>query len=209
MFRYTTSLAPAGTFTVALPDGLYSLDALASYLSTQFQNNGHPPNVVSFSGSDATQSAVLTFSTAGDSIDFTVAGSVGPLLGWPAPGVVVVAPVNDYSAFSPQPAAFNRVNSYIIRSDLVTGGIQLNGSSRSIVAAVPINVRPGSQINFAPAEPSFFDASELIGNPRQALSFELLDQSLRPTPTAGEFWSVTLILKYGVLLSSLPVPMRP
>ena len=64
------------------------------------------------------------------------------------------------------------------------------------------------QINFQPSQVQFFDASELIGRPKQFVRLSLVDQDLRPTPTAGDYWTVTLLIKYSVLLSSMAVPLR-
>lgn len=50
-FRYTTSLAPAGTYDINFPTGLYS---------TQFVNNGHPANLFTLSGAAATGLAYIT-----------------------------------------------------------------------------------------------------------------------------------------------------
>lgn len=208
-FTYTTAQAPAGTYTIPIPDGLYSLDDLGALLSREFVNVGHPSDLVLLAGDGSTQRSVVTIGSAGDSIDFTAPNTVGPLLGWPAPGAVVVAAVDGYSEASPSEAAFNRVNSYVLRSTLFNGGISLNGDSLGILAAVPINVPPGSQIVYQPASPRWFDASELIGSPRQQIELSLLDQGLRPTPTAGEYWTVTIQIRWNILLSSKPVPMRP
>lgn len=208
-FEYTTSVAPAGTYNVVLPEGLYSLNAINSFLTGAFVNNGHPTNLFSFGAFEATQTVSLTISTAGDSVDFSIANSVGKILGWPAPGPVIVAPVASYIAYAPESATLNRVNSYVITSTFTQTGIDVNGSSVGAIAQVPITARPGRQINYAPPVLQYFPADDLIGNPRQNISFSLLDQNLRPTPTEGEYWSVAILVRWNILLSSKPVPMRP
>ena len=54
VWRYTTSTTPAGTYTVSVPEGLYSLTALNAYLSNAFVNNSHSPNLFVLTGDDAT-----------------------------------------------------------------------------------------------------------------------------------------------------------
>lgn len=206
IFEYTTSEAPAGTISLAIPQGLYSLAGLNSYLSSQFVNVGHPANLITISGDDATQKTILTFLTSGDSVDFTVPNSVREILGFNS--AVVTAPSNNYNFYSDEPGNFNRVNSYIIKSNLVTGGIQLNSSAQGIIATVPIDVKPGSQITYQPNVVTFFNANELIGTSKNALRFQLLDQDLRPAPTAGEDWSVTVLVKTTTLLSMGTLPLR-
>lgn len=209
IFRYTTADAPAGTYTIVIPTGLYSLDALGAFLSSQFVNNGHDPSLYTLSGDQATQSSVVTFLNAGDSVDFSVASSVSVILGWPAPGPVIVAPVAGFNAYSPENATLNRTNSFAIVSDIVSTGIQQNGDNAGIMVSVPITSPPGSQINFIPPVINWFPAEELIGKSRQNATFYLTDQAGRPTPTLGETWQLTMVLQWQVLLSSMSVPLRP
>ena len=191
--------------TIIFPDGLYSLSGLNSYLSTQFANLGLSSNLLSVGGDDATQRAIITFVNAGDQVDFTVANSVREILGFNAR--LVVATIAGFNAFSDEPANFNRVNSYLIRSNLVSQGIPVNSIGQGIIAQVPINVSPGSQIHYQPLNPIPVDAGELVGMGRNVFTFSLVDQNLRPTPTAGETWDFVLVLTYYVLLTTEKVPM--
>ena len=68
IFEYTTTAAPAGTYTITMPEGLYSLTGFNAYLSSQFVNTGLPANLIAVSGHDATQKSIITFLTSGDSI---------------------------------------------------------------------------------------------------------------------------------------------
>lgn len=207
VFNFTTSVAPAGTYNLVIPDGLYSVAALNSYLSSQFVNLGLPANLVAISGNTATQKSIVTILTSGDSIDFSVANTVGSLLGFNA--AVITAPSANYSFFSDNTAAFNRVNSYTLSSNLVLGGIPVNSESRGIIATVPINVAPGSQITYNPQNVVWFNASDLIGSQRSNMKFSLLDQDLRVAPTGGNTYSFVLVIKYHLLLSSGVLPLKP
>src|SRR2546421_11441483 len=83
----TSFVAPAGTYDITLPTGLYSLSAIASYLSSQFVNNGHPANLFSFGGQGATGLAFVSILTLGDTAHFEQAGTIGSLLGFPAAAI--------------------------------------------------------------------------------------------------------------------------
>ena len=64
-FKFTTSAAAApGTYTITFPEGLYSLEAIGSYLSAQFVNLSLPANLFTLSGNDSTSQTVITFSIA-------------------------------------------------------------------------------------------------------------------------------------------------
>lgn len=206
-FRFTTTSAPAGTYTIVIPDGLYSVAGLNSYLSNQFVNLTLPANLITIGGNTATQKSIVTFLTNGDSIDFTLANSVNTVLGFAA--AVITAPSANYSFFSTNTASFNRVNSYIIASNLVSAGIPVNNTSRGVIATVPISVVPGSQINYSPQNVVWFDANDMIGTQRTNLDFSLLDQDLRATPTGGNTYSFTVMIKYHMYIGSGTLPLKP
>ena len=87
-FQYTTSTAPAGTYNVTLPTGLYSLAAISSYMSSQFVNNRHAANLFSFSRQVATRLATITTLTLGDTAHFEQVGTIGSILGFPSAAIV-------------------------------------------------------------------------------------------------------------------------
>src|SRR2546421_12984891 len=84
----TSFVAPAGTYDITLPTGLYSLAAIASYLSSQFVNNGHPANLFSFGGQGATGLAYVAILTSGDTVHFEEVGSIGSILGFPSAAII-------------------------------------------------------------------------------------------------------------------------
>ena len=195
--RFTTTTAPIGTYTFTVPNGLYSIEGLNSYLSSQFVNLTLPPNLITISGDSATQKSIVTFLTSGNSIDFTVANSIREILGFNS--VVITAPSANFSFFSDSFASFNRVNSFIIQSNLVSEGIPVNNQSRGIIGSVPIDKPPGSQITYSPQNVIWFNARDLIGKRKINMTFSLLDQNLRPVATP-ENWSLTLKIEDTILL---------
>ena len=58
VFNYTTG---GVNYNIVIPDGLYSLSGLNSYLQTQFVNSGLAANLITITGDDATQRVILTF----------------------------------------------------------------------------------------------------------------------------------------------------
>ena len=74
-FTFTTTAAPAGTYTFVIPDDLYSVDGLSSYLASQFVNLTSPSKLITISGENATQKSIVTFLTSGDSVNFTIAAN--------------------------------------------------------------------------------------------------------------------------------------
>ena len=193
-----------------IPDGLYSLTDLNTTISRLLANAGLASNLFILSGDQSTQKTVITYSVSGVRIDFTNPDSIRTVLGFDAR----LSPVGGVSAagqsdFSDNTAVFNRINSFFVRSSMVNNGLPLNNVGSGIIAAIPITAAPGSQINYAPTIPIAVDASNLVGNALQFISFDLLDQELRFVNTVGEDWSITLAIKYKILLTIESLPMIP
>ena len=193
-----------------IPDGLYSLTDLNTTISRLLANTGLPSNLFSLSGDQSTQKTVLTYTLAGVRVDFTHPNSIRTVLGFdarlsPAEGNSTAG----QSDFSDNTAIFNRINSFFVRSSMVNNGLPLNNVGSGIIAAVPITAKPGDQINYAPTIPIAVDANNLPGETLQFISFDLLDQDLRYVNTVGEDWSVTLSIKYKILLTTENLPMIP
>ena len=140
IFRFQTGLI---LYDLILPDGLYSLSGLNAYLGTQFVDLGFPSDLITISGDDSTQKTILTFLLANDQVDFTVANSIRLILGFNSRLAPLVGQSAGYNEFSDSTANFNRVNSYLIQSNLVSQGLNVNNRGAGIIASVPITVVPG------------------------------------------------------------------
>lgn len=208
-FTFTTTAAPAGTYSVTIPDGLYSLSGLNAFLSTAFSNLGLPSNLILLGGDDATQKTILTFLTAGDQVDFTTLTSVRDVLGFSSRNAPSSPEASGWNEFSDTTANFNRVNSYNISTDLINEGIPFNNKSVGIISKVPITSSPGSLINYEPNNILWVNADELIGQKKLNFRFNLLDDSLRVAPTPGEIWSFTITIEYEMLMTKEHVPLMP
>ena len=208
-FRFTTSSAPAGTYTITFPNGLYSLEGLNSALSNLIVNLGLPANLFILSGNDATQSTVISFFNALDSVDFTIPNSLRFILGFDS--LVYTAPTANYNLFSPNPAQFNADVSYLISSDLTPVGIPVNNQSNGVLANIPIplGTAPGSQIIYQPPNLVWSDANALIGAPKQFIRFRLTNQNLVPIDTVGETYQLTVVLRWQILISNEVLPLKP
>ena len=197
----------AVTYNITIPDGLYSLDNLNSYLSIQYVNEGFASNLIVLTGNDSTQQTVATFTDTNLQIDFNIADSVAPVLGFNYTLVPLVIQAAGYSEFSPNIAAFNTINSFYIQCSIVSGGLPINNKSSSIIAAIPITASPGNLIVYTPNIPVEINAQEIIGKQTSTLNIRLLDDSLRPAPTNGEYFSFIMHIHYSVLLTDKKIPL--
>ena len=210
IFKFTTNdTGNPGTHTINISEGLYSLALLHNYLSLQFENLGLPKDLILISGDDSSQKTVLEFKVAGDQVDFTVPNSIRNILGFNSRLSPLTPQAANYNDYSDTSAEFNRNNSYLIKSNIVSYGIPVNNIAPNIISQIPINVSPGSQINYQPQNVLWVDGSELIGNSRLNLDFELVNQSLQAAPTSGDIWSFVLSIRYGLLLTNQSLPLNP
>ena len=178
--------------TMTIEDGQYSIELLQAAVSRWLSTQGLTSTRIGLSGDFATQKVNITFEDAGDTIDFTVANSVNGILGFDArvvQGSEIVAPGDTT-------AGFNRINSFLIQSDLISGGIPVNNDSNGILANVQIDQPPGSQVNYAPRHPTKCDCTELVGQYKNAFVIRLRDQLLRPVDTNEYDFTCLLVFKY-------------
>lgn len=194
--------------TILIPDGLYSLENLNSIISKEFLSQGFDPSLINLSGDYSTQKVVMTFSDTNIQVNFNVANSIRTVLGFNAGLVPAVIQPANYFVYGNTEAAFNTINNFYIKSSLANEGLAINSVSFNIIGNIPIPPNSaGRLINYAPTITTKVDTNELIGKSTSNFSFQLLDDSLRPAPTVGEFYSFTLRITYDILVTSLDVPM--
>ena len=188
---------------ITIADGQYSLSSINQTLSSEFQNRGQSANLISFAGNDATQRCIAIFAKDIQA-NFGVTNSIGSILGFPAiMGLVppIKPAVDGYSVEGTVEASLNRVNSYLITSNICPTGIPINNSGLNVIAQIPISSRPGSQILYSPYIPTKVDINILRGHRKNNVTFNLVDQAGRPTPTMGETWGILLTIRTNILLS--------
>jgi hypothetical protein len=196
-------------YDVEFPDGLYGIDEMNMYLSIYFgQRNGLPNDLFEIEENKATQKASIKFNHVGVTVDFSKPNSITDITGWYTThdeisdtftsSEVITSTTVGESFIAPNEARFNRVVNYYIVSNLLSDGIPINNKSSGVICEVPIDVVVGSLINFVPRNPLRVDCSDLIGQSKQLLSFGLVDQLGREVSTAGEEFSLAIVIRYHV-----------
>ena len=182
-------------YIIPIADGLYGVSELNALFVAFFTNNALPTDLFEMTANDSTQKVIFTFNYENIIIDFTQVDSCRDVLGFNSQIFGPFTPTPNIQS-APNEASFNRVVSYYIKSTLLSGGIPQNTTSNGIIAEVPITSPVGSLINYSPFNPIKADATELIGNTKQTFQFTLVDQLERDVSTAGEEWSLTIVLTY-------------
>jgi hypothetical protein len=184
--------------TIEIPDGLYSLDGLNTFLARELVSLDLPSNLITMASDDSTQKVVLTFNQVNTWLDFTQPDTARDVLGFNSRLVPNIPEGAGYSEVADSVAKFNRTDSFLISGDLVSNGIPVNNVSKGILGEVLITAKPGSQINYTPYLPLSVNATELIGKAKNFFTFSLTDQLSRSVDTLGERFSFTIVISYWV-----------
>ena len=193
-------------YTVWIPEGLYSGDTIASAIENVIDKRNIPNaptgNWFTISGDEALNKMTIRFNQS--AIDHGVVfnwstSSISEILGFTndsKAGDLYVHPAQEVPKF-------NKINYYLIQSNMVHNGLSIGGSYQNIMAKVLIDVSPNSQILYRPSNPAIFNNDELAGTNRRSFRFSLLDDSLKPVNTRGEYWSGHIRITYQVPSHSL------
>ena len=188
------------TYVITLPQGLYDLAQINSTIEYMLRDAGGkyaPTPMISFTANEASSKVELHVNYGGVQVDFSAARTIGQLLGFTS------ATYGDYAAppetvLAPNIAQLNTVDYFLIHSDLTGTGIRVNNKYSQTIAQVLIDQSPGSQIISEPNHPPKVACPHLIGSDRTHMRFWITDQSNEPINTAGENWSLRIVIKYSV-----------
>ena len=172
------------------------IPSITSSSPTLIKSSELPANLFVISGVAATGQQLISYLLAGDSVDFSIGGSIRTILGFDSG--VYTSTIVGQTFYSQSVASFNRKNSYLILSDIVSGGISLNNITPNIIASIPINVPPGSQIEYQPFNITEVDANSLRNLSKSNISFSLVNQDLKATTTHGEIYTLLVRIKYTI-----------
>ena len=197
----------AGTelFTVKIAEGLYGVEELNASILLKLEalgartldGVGNYLPLISLSGDNATQKIILRFNYTNVYVDFSLPTTFREIIGFDALqyGAYAGAPL---SILAPNVAAFDRVNYYLIHSNLVSKGIRFNNQFNQTIGRVLIDVPPNKEIVSAPFNPPKSHADNLSGSSLRLLRFWLTDDKQRYVNTRGESfpWTAEITITY-------------
>ncbi len=201
-----------GTHTVTIPDGLYDIDILYDTLALLFDNleTNRPTfpfkDMFDIEGNEATNRIYIIFKNTASSANPEILwaqSTIDDFLGFtdtsPTQPVNPSSPSHDYSIVAENPARFNAYNSFVIKSDIVNTGIQINDSFNGTIAQIQITSNPGEIQNFRATEPNIFSlCNNLIGmnSAKYTLTFELVSETGLALDTRGEYYDFVIMLSW-------------
>ena len=183
VFRYNN-----GTVwkSLTLRTGSYEIEQLNAEISRLMKNNSDYDTVndVPYINIDANVSRLTSIITLTNNyqVDFTVANSIGPLLGF---GSVILT--NAYNE-SPNPVNIITVNSILVNCN-VTRSFYLNGQQSNSIYSVPINVSPGYRLI---SHPNTLQYHKIVLDRLEGIRVWLTDDTGKPLNLRGELVTIRL-----------------
>ena len=187
----------AVNYMITLPDGLYALSDLNNALDREITSATGVAGLINLEADNATQKVSITLNVATIQIDFTQNDTFRDILGFNSQLIPDPNPsVGSYTMLGNNVASFNSIEYFVLHSDIVPQGIRQNNSFTQVIAKIPINVSPGSQIVFTPFNPPKVPAHNLRGSTIDRIRFWLTDQNNNLVNTNTETYSCRLNIKY-------------
>lgn len=188
----------AVNFDVSLPTGLYTLGDLNEALTREVDNLGGDGSVFNLSADEPTEKVnIFLDGTVADpvQIDFTIANSIRTILGFDSQLVPLVATTVPFNQLGDTEANFNQINSVLIHTDLIDGGVRNGPNYDSIVGQVFLTTQPNFQQITMPTSLQWTPANSLLGQSRSQARFWITDEKNVRLNTRSEFWDVNLIIR--------------
>lgn len=200
-----------GKHTAFLQDGLYDIDSIYDAFSLAFDNlesnRPHFPfkDYFLFGGQDSINRMYIQFKTNTVQSNAQILwneSTITEMLGFTPSSPTQPEPSNqnhEHSLFAPNAPKFNAYNSFVIHSDLVSEGIQLNNTFDNIIGQIQITTEPGTIETFRAVSPNPFAlCNNLIGtqNARYRATFRLTSETGQPLDTMGEHYDITVLISW-------------
>jgi len=146
IFKYSIDSGATWT-TITLTPGSYEIDTINSEINRLMTINGDTG--ITISANTITLGSVVDIKPAGKRVDFTVANSLAPLLGF---NYVILTAGNNVS---PNPADIITINQILVNCDIISNSY-LNNSPFPAIYSFPINVNTGERFTEQPNNIVYF-----------------------------------------------------
>lgn len=191
---------------LVIPDGLYSIDGLDTTISRLLQATPNPSNPaiyftgkeINFFGDKPTQRVFVElapeFGLVGGPPSILTPNNLAQTLGFD------VSPATGFGGThgAQNIATLNKLNSYVIHTNLVHGGIAVNNIHDNILTEIQLTAAPGDLLAYRPYIPYVIDGTHLKSGPIDLIEFRLTNELGEAVDTAGEDWSFSVVVKYKV-----------
>ncbi|MDH3324119.1 MAG: hypothetical protein OEL89_00610 [Candidatus Peregrinibacteria bacterium] len=189
---------PSGTasYTITLPQGIYDVYSLNDEVNRQIVDAGGESDLINISPNFSSNRTIVYSPYTNVTVDFTGANACYGILGFLVTDTL--GPETTYPTYytATNKPEFNNVEYLLLNSDLISSGINYNGTNSQILAKIIPNATIGSQIQYQPLNPIKISADDLAGMRRDRVRFYITDQGGNSVSTS-ESWSATIKIEYN------------
>lgn len=196
--------------SIDFPVGLYGLSSLNVVIARHLGNHAELGRYdISFSGDESTGRVAihLRLNTHGAGLsegEFNISkltvmqtsSLLRSYLGYTVEQDLSIEGVPDFEYIGDRAASLNTLKSILVDCQQCTGSV-LNGRSTGVLANIPLNVAPGSQVQYQPRHSAKVSSNQLSNSEVNELRISLHDQDMRPLNMGGETWEVALRITSG------------
>jgi len=199
--RIQTTTPAVGPTIISFPQGLYTVADLNDQTDKLLRQSGFDGDAIIWDEEGSTSKVKMTQKTIGTTVDFSVANSIAPLLGFDATPRPTSTVANE-EVTSENIADLPPIHYFHVATSLVDEGALIGNKKRNVIAKIPVNVPANHQINFEPRHRVKYQCQKLAGNLVRSIEMVLYDQQLREVNTGGEYWSAVLMISWKQLVTA-------
>lgn len=188
---------PSQPYDITIPPGLYDVFFLYEQLKILYQAEHGETLPFTIIPDDSNQTVIFQkledANVHSITIDFTQTDTLRDLLGFD--DRVVELDDDNLVERGDKKAEFNVNDSFLICCS-ISNGMLVNDQYANVIANIPIDVKPGRAIIYAPYNPIKIECENLIGETIRSIRVWLRNQDLQPVNTGGENYRVLIKFSY-------------
>jgi len=182
VFKYSIDAGTTWT-TITLTPGSYEINTINAEINRPMKLNGDTG--ITISANTITLGSVVDIKPAATLVDFTIANSLAPLLGFEA--VILAA-----GYVSPNPVDIITINQILVNCDII-GNSYLKNSPFRAIYSFPINVNTGERFTEQPSNIVYFPVVKFLVD---SIKLCVSDQDSNSINQGGQHLVARLHFKY-------------
>lgn len=199
-FYYTDDTGNLTKYTITLDSGYYSVLDLNNTIQYGLMANGDPSTLITITADNATQKVRVSIDRAGYLV-YLPAGTFYSIIGYnlndkiPTAGTLTTGAYNE---LAPNVADFAALTTILLHTDIAAGSNSYNdGKLSDVLTSIPLNVKPGSLINYKPFFPLKLPIIQGVGSSIESIRVYLTDEENNSINVTGSPFYVRIKISWG------------
>lgn len=185
------------SFVFTIPQGQYNVTELINTSNRVFLAGGLRADTLNITPDLSTSYTLFSTGYLGGVVIKANTRSLARLFGLDVKSDFAV-PTEPLFSTSPNRAAFNTINSFVLHSTLASPGMPINARTSNILGVVPITAKPNRLVNYTPAYPIEINSENLQGSEiTQVISYWTTEDGSTRAPMFENFTYTVEISYYS------------